>query len=208
VFNLRKLTHITKTICCISRYVKHLGLKRDSGPLAELFKNYIIPKQTRSQNGKRFDRKVDGAEIRVQMRHRQEKVYTQKLRDKFWEQRGFKSAHQSYSKEEYFAAETLIFQITQKHYAPELYEALLSNDHSKLNNKFKDLIKVLNLRMSKEGVIKTHGRIMSSSDERKSKFKALIWVPKHGIVAQSILNEAHEQLGHQGQNTSLAFTRS
>jgi hypothetical protein len=49
---------------------------------------------------------------------------------------------------------------------------------------------------------------MSSSDEQKSKFKALIWIPKHGIVAQSILNEAHDAVGHQGQNTSLAFTRS
>jgi hypothetical protein len=130
------------------------------------------------------------------------------IREKFFKMKGISKQPRLYESEEWDAAKYCIYRITQRHYAPDLYNALEAEDHSLLGDKDKQLVNHLGLKIDRSnGVIYTHGRILTDSESSKSLFKKLIWIPSQGRIALAIMNRNHEKAGHMGFSATLALTR-
>jgi hypothetical protein len=204
----RKLTWLTLTLCGMIRWIGGVNTKYLKPSLKAVF-DKRVKATTRAALKQLFDREIHGPEIRAEIQERVAQGgvpnFTSQHRKRYWDKRGLKGVKLTTTPEEFQAAENLIFRITQMHYEPDIYNALKSNDFTKLNLTQKDLIRVYALKLNEFDVICSHGRIIT--DRKKSEFNPVIWIPKDGIVAQSIMYEAHDKVGHQGFNATLAFTR-
>jgi hypothetical protein len=110
-------------------------------------------------------------------------------RGKF-ESKGLRKITSVYTAEEITTAENFIFRHTQKHYAPNLYNALSASDYSLLGAKAMQLVHYLDMSINNDGIITTRDRDSEISSDVQTHPKRLIWIPSIGRVAFAIQNDS------------------
>jgi hypothetical protein len=219
LFSDLKMPHLIKTLIIVCNVKRKLSGGRilawpDDPEIADIVQkaNDCGTKQERLQSYSTKKHRAEAEDFTKKQWVENGKVgnprFSSDTRRKFYKIQGLKKHAKRYDPAEWAAAEHCIYRITQRHYSPDLYNALKANDHSLLGDKDKQLVDHLGLKLDPlNGVIYTHGRIMTDSPSTPSLFKRLIWMPSQGLVPLAIMNRNHEKAGHMGFSATVALTR-
>jgi hypothetical protein len=183
------LRHLTKTLIQVIRSLTHWtsGHRWPTDPeLLKICQSVVPQRSIQSSN----DLENHDEYLGIICCEKDDKSHSSSVQRGKFESTGLRKITSVYTAEEITAAENFIFRHTQKHYAPQLYNALFAHNHSLLGAKAAQLVHYLDMGINNDDIITTRDRDSEISSDVQTHPKRLIWIPSIGRVAFAIQNDS------------------